>query len=70
MCRPLKSVYVRQFKTLKSALKATEAAMAELEAIAAETDFSNPAHAEQFSRNVTYLKTYFEHCERLIRGGE
>lgn len=68
MCRPLKSVNVRQFTELKELLKAIDGELAEMQKIAADTDFGDPAHAAQFSRNVIYLKTYFEHCERLIRG--
>lgn len=66
MCRALKSVDVRSIKSVKELLKAIDAEYVELAAIAAEMDFSDSAHIEQFSRNVTYLKTYFEHCERIV----
>jgi hypothetical protein len=68
MCRPLNSVNVRQFSDTKTLMKEMDKQLAELEAIALDTDFSNPAHAAQFSRNVIYLKAFYEHCERLTRG--
>ena len=67
MCRPLQSVDVRKFKDVKETMKSIDAELGELAEIAAQTDFADAAHAAQFARNVVYLKTYFEHCERLIR---
>ncbi|CAK0780888.1 hypothetical protein CCP4SC76_7630002 [Gammaproteobacteria bacterium] len=67
MCRPIKSVDVRQFATVADVLQAISDQLVELSQIAAETDFENPDHADQFYRNVIFLKTYYERCESLIR---
>lgn len=67
MSRPLKSVNIQRFEDVKSILKAIDCELGILCEIAADTDFSNPEHTAQFSKNITYLKTYYEHCERLIR---
>jgi hypothetical protein len=68
MSRPLKSVDVRRYGTVKEVLKAVDKELKELAAIAKDTDFNEPIHSAQFSRNVVYVKAYYEHCERLIRG--
>ncbi len=67
MCRPLKSVDVRQFKTSFNVLQAIGDQLVELSQIAAETNFDDPAHADQFYRNIVFLKTYYERCETLTR---
>lgn len=67
MCRPLKSFNVNQLSTVTEVLRAIDQELTDLRSIAAETDFSDPTHAAQFSRNVLYLKTYYERAEALLR---
>lgn len=67
MCRPLRSFDVLVLSSVPDVLRAIDSELIELEQIAAETDFDNPAHAAQFERNVAFLKTYYERAEVLIR---
>lgn len=69
MCRALKSVDVSQFKTIDEALNALEIELLDLKDIATSTDFSVPAQADQFSRNVTFIKSYYDRAEHLLREG-
>jgi len=67
MSRPLRSVDISKYKDIKTLLKAIDSELSILCDIAVSTDFNNPEHTAQFSKNITYLKTYYEYCERLIR---
>lgn len=67
MCRALKSFNVVSLVTVSDVLRAIDIELADLAAIATETDFSDPAQSAQFARNVDYLKTYYERAEVLIR---
>lgn len=68
MSRPLRNFDVASLRSVPEVLRALDRELADLGAIAAETDFDNPEHAEQFKRNVLFLKTYYERAEALIRG--
>ena len=65
-CRPLKSVNFRKFKSSLEILREIQSQIDELKDIATETNFDNDEESRQFSRNVLYLKTYFEQYERLL----
>lgn len=67
MCRALKSVDARQFKSVNEVLEALETELLDLKGIAKDTDFSVPAQADQFSRNVTFIKSYYDRAEHLLR---
>ena len=69
MCRPLKSYYVEGMGSQKKVLDTLRDQLRDLEAIAADTDFSDAAQSEQFSRNVISVKSYYERLESLIRSG-
>ena len=65
-CRPLKSVNFRKFKSSLEILREIQSEIDDLRNIATETNFNDDLEAKQFSRNVLYLKTYFEYYERLL----
>ena len=67
MCRPLRCFDGSVLGSVWEVLRAIDRELAELAEIAGETDFDDPAHAEQFVRNVAFLKTYYERAEVLIR---
>lgn len=69
MCRALKSFNVGSLESVACVLRAIDGELADLQQIALETDFNNPTHAEQFVRNVEFLKTYYERAEFLVRHG-
>jgi hypothetical protein len=66
-CRPLKSVNFNYFKQPREVVWALDQELLNLAEIAAETDFSDVGQADQFRKNVTYVKGYFERIERLTR---
>jgi hypothetical protein len=66
-CRPLKSIDFQKFQTPAQVLRELQDELEELREIAIETNFQNKEEANQFSRNVLYLKMYFEKYERLLR---
>lgn len=67
MSRALRSFNVAGLKTVPEVLRAIDRELADLSAIAAETDFGDARQAKQFARNVAYLKTYYERAEALTR---
>lgn len=65
-CRPLKSVNFNKFKTSLEILREIQAQIDELKEIAVHTNFDDEKESDQFSRNVLFLKSYFETYERLL----
>lgn len=65
-CRPLKSANIENFKTSVEVLRAIQVELSDLKSIAAETNFQDEIEAKQFSRNVLFLKMYFEHYQRIL----
>ena len=67
MERALTSVNVAGIASVKEAVPALRTALRELRDIAAEADLGDPDQAEQFKRNIRYLKSYYERIEVLLR---
>lgn len=66
-CRPLTSVHFGKFGAPAEVLRELQIQLKELMEIAAETDFGNEEESKQFSRNVIYIKGYYEVYEKLLR---
>lgn len=67
MSRPLRSFDVSHLHCVADVLEVLGTELQDLQSIAAETDFSKPDQADQFVRNVAFLKSYYERAEVLIR---
>lgn len=62
----LPSYDITGIKTSSEALALIDQNLADLRVIAANTDFSVKAQVENFSRNIAFLKQYYEKAESLL----
>jgi hypothetical protein len=68
-CKPLKSVNFRSFEVPADVLRALQSELLELMKNAETVDFNNEEDVDQFSRNILFIKGYYERYETLIRTG-